>query len=252
MHSGIVLPTKDTLNFVLSELYISLNIKFIILLPPVWNKLYSRCKQFPGFLEQIYTKATVTDLKTVPFFITSIWELKTKMDMKRTSLCAEFHTFTECAMRGRNLTRPLEVKPDVSEGPHHVFELQQEREESVVFVQTAVCDDDIHRPVHLQTEPERDYENIASGAEEMNTVGVSWPCSGARDSSASLAREDGRSQGDIVAQTWSEPPARCRRERCTVRPYWEWSSTPAGSAAHRASDHCPAKHTTHEDKHFTQ
>lgn len=60
--------------------------------------------------------------------------------------------------RGRNLTRPLEVKPDVSEGPHHVFELQQEGEESVVFVQTAVCDDDIHRPVHLQAERERERE----------------------------------------------------------------------------------------------
>lgn len=54
--------------------------------------------------------------------------------------------------RGRNLTRPLEVKPDVSEGPHHVFELQQEGEESVVFIQTAVCDDDIHWPVHLQNQ----------------------------------------------------------------------------------------------------
>lgn len=54
--------------------------------------------------------------------------------------------------RGRNLTSSLEVKPDVSEGPHHVFELQQEGEESVVFIQTAVRDDDIHWPVHLQNQ----------------------------------------------------------------------------------------------------
>ncbi len=74
-------------------------------------------------------------------------------------------------MRGWNLTRPLEVKPDVLEGPHHVFELQQEGEESVVFVQTAVRDDDIHRPVHLQEEREREIMRILhQKTEEMNTL----------------------------------------------------------------------------------
>ena len=47
------------------------------------------------------------------------------------------------------LTGSLEVEPDISEGPHHVLELQQEGEQPVVLVHAAVRDDDVQRPVHL-------------------------------------------------------------------------------------------------------
>lgn len=47
------------------------------------------------------------------------------------------------------LTCSLEVEPDLTEAPHHVLELQQEREQTVVLVHAAVGDDDVQRPVHL-------------------------------------------------------------------------------------------------------
>lgn len=47
------------------------------------------------------------------------------------------------------LTCSLEVEPDLAEAPHHVFELQQERKQTVVLVHAAVGDDDVQRPVHL-------------------------------------------------------------------------------------------------------
>lgn len=49
----------------------------------------------------------------------------------------------------RPLTCSLEVEPDLTETPHHVLELQQEREQTVVLVHAAVGDDDVQRPVHL-------------------------------------------------------------------------------------------------------
>ncbi|KAG7230946.1 hypothetical protein INR49_024975 [Caranx melampygus] len=56
------------------------------------------------------------------------------------------------------LTCSLEVEPDITEAPHHVFELQQEGEQTVVLVHAAVRDDDVQRPVHLgdDTREERD------------------------------------------------------------------------------------------------
>lgn len=51
--------------------------------------------------------------------------------------------------RPHPLTCSLEVEPDLTEAPHHVLELQQEREQTVVLVHAAVGDDDVHRPVHL-------------------------------------------------------------------------------------------------------
>lgn len=47
------------------------------------------------------------------------------------------------------LTCSLKVEPDLTEAPHHVLELQQEREQTVVLVHAAVGDDDVERPVHL-------------------------------------------------------------------------------------------------------
>lgn len=47
-------------------------------------------------------------------------------------------------------TCSFEVKPDVTEAPHHVLELQQEREQTVVFAHAAVSDDDVEWPVHLK------------------------------------------------------------------------------------------------------
>lgn len=47
------------------------------------------------------------------------------------------------------LTCSLEVEPDLTEAPHHVLELQQEGEQTVVLVHAAVGDDDVQRPVHL-------------------------------------------------------------------------------------------------------
>lgn len=48
-----------------------------------------------------------------------------------------------------SLTCSLEVEPDLAQAPHHVLELQQEGEQTVVLVHAAVGDDDVQRPVHL-------------------------------------------------------------------------------------------------------
>lgn len=55
------------------------------------------------------------------------------------------------------------MEPDVAKAPHHVFELQQEREQTVVLVHAAVRDDDVQRPVHLGdgTEAKRDRDTEA-------------------------------------------------------------------------------------------
>lgn len=64
------------------------------------------------------------------------------------------------------LTCSLEVEPDLTETPHHVFELQQEGKQAVVLVHAAVGDDDVQRPVHLEERRPSPRENRGVSASE--------------------------------------------------------------------------------------
>lgn len=57
------------------------------------------------------------------------------------------------------------MEPDLAEAPHHVFELQQEREQTVVLVHAAVRDDDVQRPVHLGDDTEETETETPKGEE---------------------------------------------------------------------------------------
>lgn len=69
-----------------------------------------------------------------------------------------------------SLTCSLKVEPDLTEAPHHVFELQQEGKQAVVLVHAAVGDDDVQRPVHLGDDAEERRQRGRWGVRERTEV----------------------------------------------------------------------------------